>query len=167
MKLSNIFVIILFTLFIVTSLYLLFANTSIGGLGLIFIKNNSTLTSNNSSIINPTVINSTNDTLKVPPNDFVINNINWSLYPNLQKGYISVAEISGPNDVVSHQFIEVQIHTEVINSDNKTEILKQLDNVAREARFIYGNNSGINVYGDKNGVPYYFSSMIPYDDTIY
>jgi hypothetical protein len=132
------------------------------------INKNNTL--NNTSIslsVTPIVDENNNTTLNIPPNDYVINNINWSSYPNLQRGYVSVSEISKPNAVVSHEFIEVQIHTEIINSDNETEIMMQLDSVAREARKIYGENSGINIYGDKDGIFYYSSSMIPYDDTIY
>jgi hypothetical protein len=134
-------------------------------------NNNSINTTNLSNTTNvsltATPTDGNNSTLYLPPNDYVINNINWPLYPNLQKGYVSVSEISEPNSIVPHKFIEVQIHTEIINSDNETEIMRQLDSVAREARKIYGENSGINIYGDKHGIFYYSSSMIPYDDNMY
>jgi|SRR5271157_720157 len=108
-----------------------------------------------------------NGNLNIPQNDYVINHINWTDYPSLQTGYIYKVYVSEPTYVVPHKFIEVQIQTEVMNVDNKTEIYKEIDGVAREARNIYGPNSGINIIGTKGGIAYYFSSMLPYDDKIY
>ncbi|WP_174591163.1 hypothetical protein [Methanocella conradii] len=129
---------------------------------------NNNLISNNTSYntINP-MFNNTSEILLLPSNDYVINHINWTSYSNLEVGYVYKAYISDPTDVIPQKFIEVQILTEVKNTDNKTEILKQLDGVAREARAIYGPNSAINIYGTRGGVAYYFSSMLPYDEHIY
>jgi uncharacterized protein YxeA len=160
MKLINvsIVIILLISIFIILASFGYIHNISIN-------KNNTSVNTNISLTATPVV--DENTTLYIPTNDYVINNINWPSYPNLQRGYVSVSEISGPNEVVPHQFIEVQIHTEIVNSNNETEILGQLDGVAREARKIYGENSGINIYGEKNGIFYYSSSMIPYDDRMY
>lgn len=107
------------------------------------------------------------DSLKVPPNEYVVENINWTSYPNLQKGYVLAAYIAKPNSIISHDFIEVQICSEVKNCNDKTQINKQLSGVAREARSIYGPNSGINIFGTIGGVEYYYVAIRPYEDDIY
>lgn len=114
--------------------------------------------------INPSSIN---DTLLIPSNDYVINNINWSSYPHLQRGYVLTSYIAKANEIINHDFIEVQINTEVKSGNNETEIYNQLCGVAKEARNLYGPNSGINIYGTIGGVAYYHVEILPYDDKIY
>ena len=131
-------------------------------------KNNSS--SNTSNVIitpNPTSSTDQNNSLIYPPNDFVINHINWSSYPNLETGYIYTVYVAEPTNVVPHKFIEVQILTEVKGIDNITEIRRQLSGVAQEARKIYGYNSDINIHGTKDGASAWIVSMLPNDDTIY
>ncbi|MCD1294776.1 hypothetical protein CUJ83_07160 [Methanocella sp. CWC-04] len=103
----------------------------------------------------------------IPDNDYVINNIKWSSYPNLEKGYILVADVVGPNQVLNYKFIDVQLLTEVKNTDNEAEIYDQLCCVAREARKIYGPDGGINIYGTKGGVEHYHVEILPHDNIIY
>ena len=108
-----------------------------------------------------------NNILIVPTNDYVINHINWSLYPNLETGYVYTVYIAEPTNVVPHKFIEVQILTEVKGTENRTIIRNQLSGVAQEARKIYGQNSSINIHGTKGGASAWIVSLLPYDDTIY
>jgi len=140
-------------------------------------NNISNILSNNSSIINddinlnvnltPTVSFIPNDSLTFPPNDFAINNINWSSYPNLQTGYVYTVYIAGPNNVIPYKFIEVQICTEVKDTENRTVIEEQLGGVAKEAKKIYGPSSSINIIGTKGGVARWFASILPYEETIH
>jgi hypothetical protein len=108
-----------------------------------------------------------NNTLNIPPNDYVINHINWSLYPNLETGYVYLAEIQGPNDYINHKFIVVQILTEIKDTNDNALIDEQLIGVAHEARNIYGPNSGIHIISTKDGVAHLSVSMLPYNDTTY
>src|SRR5271157_1380809 len=120
----------------------------------------------NSTPIISSPIPSDNGTLIIPSNDYVINNINWSMCPNLQVGYVYKVYIAEPNQVIDHKFIEVQIVSEITNDSNRTIVLKQMAIVARDAREIYGPNSGIDIIGNKNGVLDYLVSMLPYDDKV-
>lgn len=112
-----------------------------------------------------------NYTLIVPSNDYVINHINWSNYPYLQRGYIRDARISDPtgtdpaNDI-THKYIDVEIYIE-INNDNQSEVVNEMKHVASEARTIYGPNSLILIVTTKNGVYYNNVNTYPYEDTIY
>ncbi|WP_174591911.1 hypothetical protein [Methanocella conradii] len=140
-------------------------------------NNISNILSNNSSIIDddvnlnvnstPTVSFTPNDSLTFPSNDFAINNINWSSYPNLQTGYVYTVYIAGPNNVIPYKFIEVQICTEVKNTENRTIIEEQLAGVAREAKKIYGPPSSISIIGTKGGAAAWIVSLLPYEDTSY
>lgn len=128
--------------------------------------------SNNSSTIsivtiNPTVTVDPNSSLAFPPNDIALNKINWSSYTNLKTGYVYLACIAEPTDVVHHKFIEVQICTEVVDTENEATIQEQLAGVAREAKIIYGPNSDINIIGTKGGIARWFASILPYDDKIH
>lgn len=131
-------------------------------------SNNTTNYSNQTDSKNNTNINPTNtiDPLHIPPNDYVINNINWSKYPNLQKGYVLAAYKAGPNDVLNYEFIDVQICTEIQNTGNETLIYEQLAGIARDAKFLYGPASGINIHGTIGGTEYYCASILPYNDTV-
>ncbi|WP_174591162.1 hypothetical protein [Methanocella conradii] len=130
---------------------------------------------NNSSIdTNYLIANTThivsmdpNNSLTFPPNDYAINHINWSSYPNLQTGYTYLVCIAEPTDVIPHKFIEVQICTEVKDTDDREIIEKQLAGVAIEAKRIYGPNSDINIIGTKGGVARWFASILPYEETIH
>lgn len=108
-----------------------------------------------------------NSSLTFPHNDYVISNINWSLYPNLSTGYIYTVYVAGPNDVIPYKFIEVQICTEVKDTENRTIIIEQLNGVAKEAKKIYGPDSSINIIGTKGGIARWFASILPNDDKIY
>lgn len=138
--------------------------------GFIFDKNlnNSSSTSLNTTI-NPTILASVdpNSSLTYPPNDFAVNHINWSSYPNLQTGYVYLVCISEPTDVIPHKFIEVQICTEVKDTEDRIIIEEQLAGVAREAKKIYGPNGSINIIGTKGGVARWFASILPYDETVH
>lgn len=113
--------------------------------------------------------NSTNviDPFYIPNSDYVINNINWSNYPNLQKGYVLAAYKAGPNDVLNYYFIEVQICTEIKNTDNDTLVKEQLSGVAKEAKLLYGPVSSITIAGTRSGAAEYFAEILPYNDTVH
>ncbi|MDI6898125.1 hypothetical protein [Methanocella conradii] len=133
------------------------------------INNLSYNSSINSSItITPSLsIDRNNSSLTFPPNDFAINHINWSSYPNLTTGYVYTVYIAGPNDVIPYKFIEVQICTEVKDTENRTIIEEQLAGVAKEAKKIYGPPSSINIIGTKGGVAMWFASILPYEEKVY
>lgn len=134
---------------------------------------NRNLNNNSSTILNttiypiPLVTVEPNSSLTYPSNDFVINHINWSSYPNLATGYIYTVYIAGSNDIISHKFIEVQICTEVKDTEDRIIIEEQLAGVAREAKKIYGPNGSINIIGTKGGVARWFASILPYDETVH
>lgn len=78
--------------------------------------NNTTIDMNNSSRIITIDINSSstpqqfysdNNSLSIPSNDYVINNINWSSYPNLEVGYIDLAQVMEPNEYVSINLLQL------------------------------------------------------------
>lgn len=133
------------------------------------IQNNKTNNSINQSYINDSPKNNFTpsiDPYYIPPNDYVINNINWSKYPNLQKGYVLAAYKTGPNDVLNYDFVDVQICTEIKDTDNKTLIDEQLSGVAKEAKAFYGSASGITIAGTMGGAAEYFAEILPYNDTV-
>lgn len=155
----------LFILLIVIALLILTNYTD-------YIFNNDTnlslsLTPYPTSSVIPSLSIEPNNTLAIPPSDYVINNINWSSYPNLQSGYVYTVYIAEPTNVVPHKFIEVQILTEVKGTENRTIIREQLSGVALEARKIYGPNSDINIHGTKGGASTWIVSLLPYEDTPY
>jgi hypothetical protein len=128
---------------------------------------------NNSSNMNLTIkpipsvnIEPNNTTLTFPSNDYTINHINWYVYPNLNTGYIYTVYAAGPNDVLSYEFIEVQICTEIKNTEDRAIIEDQLAGVAREAKKIYGPDSSINIIGTKGGIARWFASILPFNDTV-
>jgi hypothetical protein len=135
-----------------------------------FINLNST--NDTRTIINPTIIPTAvvsvdpYSSLIYPSNDIAINGINWSSYPNLQTGYVFLVCIAEPTNVIPHKFIEVQICTEVKDTENRTIIINQLNGVAKEAKQIYGPYSSINIIGTKGGVARWFASILPNDDKI-
>jgi hypothetical protein len=108
-----------------------------------------------------------NSTLNIPPSDSVINNINWSSYPNLQTGYVYLAEVQGPNEYINHKFVVVQILTEIKGTEDKNIIIEQLSGIAREVRKTYGPNSGVHIISTKGGVAGLSVSMLPYSDLTY
>lgn len=155
----------LFILLIVITLLILTNYTD-------YIFNNDTnlslsLTPYPTSSVIPSLSIEPNNTLAIPPSDYVINNINWSSYPNLQSGYVYTVYIAEPTNVVPHKFIEVQILTEVKGTENRTIIREQLSGVALEARKIYGPNSDINIHGTKGGASTWIVSLLPYEDIPY
>jgi len=159
-------IILLFEIIIAIIIILAIVNNA-STIKLIFNQNNSSNdTITNINITQNPQLTIQEDNLTIPSNDYVINKINWSYYPNLQTGYVYKAYISEPNDVINHKFIEVQIITEIKNEENKTDVLKQMASVAREARKIYGPNSGINIIGNNKGIFEYMVSMLPYDDQV-
>jgi hypothetical protein len=76
-------------------------------------KNNSINNTQYNVSVNPSPTLDINATLSIPSNDYIINHINWSLYPDIQAGYISKSYLSEPNDVTNHKFVYVQICIEV------------------------------------------------------
>jgi hypothetical protein len=104
--------------------------------------------------------------LTYPPNDYSINHIEWSKYTNLDMGYVYTVYIAGPNDVISYKFIEVQICTEVKNTEDRKTIEEQLSGVAKEAKRIYGPESSINIIGTKGGIARWFASILPHNETV-
>jgi len=160
---------------------LLFASLLILIISLLILTNNYFIIYNNQSIntslntnsssnianISPTPIIDFNKSLIIPPNDYVINHINWSSNPNLETGYIYLAQVCEPNDIVPHKFIAIQILTEVKGTNDKTIIKEQLGNVAIEARRLYGPNSAICILGTDHGVVAWTVTMRVYDDKIY
>ncbi|BAI60164.1 hypothetical protein MCP_0092 [Methanocella paludicola SANAE] len=135
-------------------------------IGLCYYKFDNNFVTNNNSTINtitpiPTENPVENDTLTILPNDYVINNINWTQYPNLQQGYIYKVYIAGPTDTVPYKFMEVQILTEVKDTNDRELIRSQLSGVAYEVRKIYGPNSDIHILGTKNGAATWDISLYP------
>lgn len=105
-----------------------------------------------------------NKTLTIPPNDYVINSINWSNYPNLKQGYVYTVYIAGPTDTISHKFIEVQILTEINDTSDNTIIRSQLSGIAYEVRNMYGPNSDIHILGTKDGAATWDITLYPYQN---
>lgn len=168
MKIKNIAMYIIIVIIII-SLFLVFNKLNI--IDYNNTNNNTTTVSiNNTNISN---INASlniidyNSTLTIPPNDFVIDSINWNLYPNLEPGYIYMVSILDPTDYVPHKFIEVQILTEIKNTKDKEIIRKQLTSVAYEARRIYGINSDIHILGTEGGAAAWDVSIAPYENDTY
>jgi len=153
--------IIIILLFVVIFIIIQNKTTSVNEINYTIPINNT-----NSTTIILSSVPGDNSTLVIPSNDYVINNINWSMCPNLQVGYVYKVYIAEPNQVIDHKFIEVQIVSEITNDSNRTIVLKQMAIVARDAREIYGPNSGIDIIGNKNGVLDYLVSMLPYDDKV-
>ena len=112
-------------------------------------------------------IYSDNNSLSIPSNDYIINNINWSSYTNLEVGYIDLAQVMEPNEYVSHKFIAVGVKTEVKNTDNDTIIQEQLSSVAHDVRRICGPNTAIVIMGMDQGILAWSVTMRVYDDNIY
>lgn len=173
MKLKIIYIVALafFLIIIVIGSYTMIKNYDLNSIN-IFNTNqtntNDNHTSNNTTIILPSPIIDYNNTLTMPSNDYVINHINWSYYPNLERGYIQDAQILDTNGgTINHKFIDVSIYVEIKNEDNESTILNQMKGVLKEARIIYGSNSRIFIFGNKNGVFDHSIDMLPYDDTIY
>ncbi|WP_237705943.1 hypothetical protein [Methanocella conradii] len=131
------------------------------------LENNASITVNTTISSTPLASVDPNSSLTFPPNDFAINHINWSSYPNLQTGYVYLVCIAEPNDVIPYKFIEVQICTEVKDTENRTIIEEQLAGVAREAKKIYGPPSSINIIGTKGGVAMWFASILPYEEKVH
>jgi hypothetical protein len=137
---------------------------------------NKSNTSINTSYINNTVNNTStaidyNATLYIPPNDYVINHINWSNYPDLQQGYVHDAQIADPtgtdpNGNITHKYIDVGIYIEIKN-DDPSKVLEEIKGVARETRTIYGPNSCVMIFATKNGVLYNYINTLPYTDQLH
>jgi hypothetical protein len=115
----------------------------------------------------PLLVNNSNNSFMLPTNDYVINHINWSLYPNLNTGYIYLSEVCEPNEIVTHKFIGVEILTEIKDTNNVTIIKNQLGKVAKETRKLYGPNSAICILGTDHGIVSWTVTMRVYDDIIY
>lgn len=127
---------------------------------------------NNSTNIDSNITTSTpiidfNNTQNLLPNDYIINHINWESYQNLKVGYVVENEVREPNDFVNHKYIAVEIATEVQGTDNSTIIDKQLADVAREVRHIYGPNCAIGIFGMDHGVLVRSVTMYVYDENIH
>jgi hypothetical protein len=137
-----------------------------------FINNSSNHSINSSTTINfgnttvtPIIIS--NNNLTVIPNDYLINNITWKSYPNLEIGYVIENEVLEPNAIVNHSYIAIEIATEVKDTDNDTIINSQLSAIATEVRHIYGPNTAIVIMGMDHGVLAWSVTMKVYDDNIY
>lgn len=127
--------------------------------------NNSTIINLNNTTVTPSIIS--NNSLTIIPNDYLINHITWESYPNLKVGYIVENEVREPNDFVNHEFIAVEIATEVQGTNNSAIIDKQLADVAHEVRQVYGPNCAIGIFGMDHGVLAWSVTMKVYDDNIY
>ena len=108
-----------------------------------------------------------NKSITVLPNDQIINNITWSLYPNLQTGYVNLVQVCEPNDKVPHKYIAIGITTEVKNSYNRTLVYEQLSCIAQEVRHICGPNTAICIFGTTHGILEWSVTMHVYDDKVY
>lgn len=162
MKLKSILAIVGFFIIVIISLFLLANYNVINYFNIHNSSINSTIDPTPSTIvtINP------NNSFDYPPNDFVINHMNWSSYPNLTTGYVYTVYIAGPNEVIPYKFIEVQICTEITGTEDRSVIIEQLNGIAREAKMIYGPNSSINIIGTKGGIARWFASILPNEDQI-
>jgi len=129
-------------------------------------NNSSNLNQINNKLNQNSTIND-NNSINIPSNDSIINNINWSRYPNLQMGYVHFAQECEPNDIVPHKYVAIGIITEVKNYDNRTLIYKQLSEIALEIRRMCGPNTAICVFGTNHGILEWTVSMRVYDDKIY
>jgi hypothetical protein len=131
-------------------------------------QNNSSITSDNQTIpFNNSIIDYNNTSFILPSNDYVINHINWSTYPDLPVGYVQNAFVSDPTSVVDHKFIAVDIVIELRPYDNKTVILNEMAGVASEARTLYGLNSSINIWGNRDGVLNMYVVILPNSNEIH
>lgn len=108
-----------------------------------------------------------NQTLIIPPNEDMMEGIDWSAYPNLINPRINNVYLAKPNTVIDHDFIEVQICVSVTGTENKTILFRQLAGVAREARVVYGNNSDINIFGCHGNAAWLHVAMLPYSEKVY
>jgi hypothetical protein len=128
-------------------------------------KNETELNNNNSIIETPSPI--VDNSLTLPQNDYIINNINWSSYPNLQIGYIHLAQVCEPNEIVPHKYMAIGVMSEVKNGNNRTLVYEQLGSVALEIRHMCGPNSAICVFGTDHGIVSWTVTMRVYDDKVY
>ena len=101
------------------------------------------------------------------PNDKLINNIHWKLYPNFDTGYVIANEIMEPNDDINHNYIAVEIATEMKDGTNDTDMYNQLSGIAREVRRMYGPNCAIGIMAMDHGVLINTVQMCIYDDNTY
>jgi hypothetical protein len=122
----------------------------------------------NNSIINPCIINqyTTDDNLTLPSKEFILDNINWSIYPVISNPYIHNYEISDPTNVIDHKFLYVVIVVEIKDAKNMTEVLKQISGVVLEERKILGPNSGPTVWGTVDGICVYYAALRPYETDV-
>jgi hypothetical protein len=134
--------------------------------------NTSKINKNNSSIeqqinINDSKLdNTTKEEFVIPPSDYVVNNINWSNYPDLKKGYVASNYVTYTKEV-GKNFISVEICTEIVsNQDNVTKIKNELYEVGCEAKQYYGSAAAIHVLGTINGATLMVYTIIPYNMTI-
>jgi len=157
-----------FIVIVVLIVCLMATNNKIININNLLQSNNTSNSANKSNSSDNLNINSTSvvDPFYIPPNNYVINNINWSKYPNLQKGYVLTAYNTGPNDVLNYDFVDVQICTEIKDTDNETLIEEQLSGVAKEAKIFYGSACGITIAGTRGGAEEYMVSIFPYNDTV-
>jgi hypothetical protein len=160
------FAIFLLILIISGLSYTIFSNNNIPSLQ---INENEKVLKNdtNNIIITPTTMITTEPELVLPSNDFALNNINWQTYPNMQNPRIITSKIAQPNDVIDHKFIFIQLDTDVTNTRNKTEIFKQLEGICMECVKIYGENSGLSIYGNVGGIGYFHVERLPYGEKIF
>jgi len=156
---------------IITICVIIIVGFTIGTYIILNDKPNSAILKNNNSSLDHFTVTPTptdaiidyNTTLDMPPNDFVINHINWSEYTNLEQGYVYLDRIEGPTDTIPHKFIEIQILTEVKNTSNSSLIRSELSGVAFEVRNIYGPNSDIHILGTKDGAATWDITLYPYE----
>lgn len=100
-------------------------------------------------------------------NDHIINNINWSKYPLLEKSYISDNRVAGPNSVINHTFIVVTVRVNIKDPDNTNELYHEMAGMVIEIRQVLGPNSSPEVMGEVNGIYSYDAEMIPFDNRIF
>ncbi len=127
---------------------------------------------NNSSVINnyteiTPAINITNFTSSPPAKEPVENSIDWSEYPNIGYHYIHELRIAGPNSVINHTFLLVYWKIEIKNPEDVLENFQEMARVIKQERMLVGQNSGIEILGEVEGIVVYRAGMLPYNTTIY
>jgi hypothetical protein len=167
-KIIYIVALVFFLIIIAIGSYTMIKNYDLNSINLFNTNQTNNNRSNNTSIILPSPIIDYNSSLTIPSNDYVINQINWSNYPNLERGYVQDVQILDTNGgTINHKFIDVSIYVEIKTEDNDSTILDQMKGVLKETRTIYGPNSRIFIFCNKNGVFDHAIDLLPYDDTIY
>ena len=118
------------------------------------------------AIVSPT-ISPMNGSLIIPPNDQIINSINWSKYPIIGYHYISHSYVAEPNDVINHSFKYTSTEVEIKSPDNVLEVYKEMSSIVKAERTILGPNSAPELWGHIEGAGIFHVGMLPYSSEIY